>query len=198
MKRRTLILRESDSMSTLGKALSLIISLCVITSIVGCSNRSDNQDTVQNTDINITDFDGTQSIGEVQTVNKGNLGISMELSGVYSDCKIADLTKDELLALVGEAVGGFRIIKTISNIDYTVVNIVVASRELADNDVIKSGFQYVYSGNKYMILASKVDITDEHADKELINALNNEVLRQFETIFFVEDNIKDINGGVAE
>ena len=136
--------------------------------------------------------------GEVNVVNKPELGITMELDGEYADCKTADLSEDEVNSYVPGGYKGFKIIKEIGGVEHTLSNVIIAKSELASDPQIRGQFPYIYSGDKYTVLVNMQMISDAAVDNETASRLNAGLMTQLTTMFFDESMMVAAMNGTVE
>lgn len=136
--------------------------------------------------------------GEVNVVNKPELGITMELDGEYADCKTADLSEDEVNSYVPGGYKGFKIIKEIGGVEHTLSNVIIAKSELASDPQIRGQFPYIYSGDKYTVLVNMQMISDAAVDNETASRLNAGLMTQLTTMFFDESMMVATMNGTVE
>ena len=183
--------------SVIRRVLSLAIMISTMVVVAGCgaNNVKDDTSTIGNDTENINnDNDGSQVIGETKRVDKSKIGVTMELSGEYSDCNTSELTEEELNTLLSGAVGGFKISKTINSKDYTLANIMVVKKDLIGDPQVRGMFPYIYEANTYAVVATSNPINDKDVDVATADKLNSGMINQLMTIFFDESVFEDAEG----
>lgn len=159
-------------------ALSLVVVMAL--SLTACGGS--------NVDSDETSEEQVQS----QSVNKSNLGITMELSQDYADCIVTDIPSANLEEGMQ---GGFTISKEIDGIEYALADVYVVDNSLVETADQRSSYPYIFSGTQYSI-AAKLPMSDTKSeDYELVSNLQSGVLQQLTSIFFSEDTLIDsLNG----
>lgn len=161
--------------------------------LFGCGNNKVEDNVTTN------DTDITTENGMPQSVNKSDLGISMELTGDYSDCMVSDLSDDELIAFGNQVLGGFSIKKDIDGTVYTLSNVAVVNNESLSTSEIRAQYPYIYSGREYSVVATLPLIDNTDSDVyDTVMSLQTGVIQQLCTIFFDEENISSSGSETLE
>lgn len=163
-----------------------LLCLCLLFTftLFGCSsnNVEDN--------VNTNESESAENSGMPQSVNKTELGISMELTGDYSDCEVSDLSSEELATFGNQVLGGFSIKKDIEGTVYTLSNVAVVNNESLSTSEIRSQYPYIYSGREYSIVATLPLIDNSDSDVyDTVMSLQTGVIHQLCTIFFDEESL---------
>lgn len=164
-----------------------LLCLCLLFTftLFGCSSGNNVED-----DVSTNESENTENPGMPQSVNKTELGISMELTGEYSDCKVSDLSNDELATFGNQVLGGFSIKKDIDGTVYTLSNVAVVNNESLSTSEIRAQYPYIYSGSEYSIVATLPLIDNSDSDVyDTVMSLQTGVIQQLCTIFFDEESL---------
>lgn len=153
--------------------------------LFGCSSSNNVEDNV-----NTNESENAENSDLPQSVNKTDLGISMELTGEYSDCEVSDLSSEELATFGDQVLGGFSIKKDIDGTVYTLSNVAVVNNESLSTSEIRSQYPYIYSGSEYSIVATLPLIDNSDSDVyDTVMSLQTGVIQQLCTIFFDEESL---------
>ena len=185
------------------KLLALLLVLVCVFSLAACQ-KNDNLDNTK-VDTEVVDgetlentTDGNDSTSEnillTQNINRSELGLTMELSGNYSDCKVVDLDESGYKAISDKAIAGFNIVKTLNGADYILSSIAVVDSSATQSSEDRAKFPYIFAGSGYSIVATLPTCNaSDSSVYEQINQLQAGIMQQLCTIFFDESALTTSN-----